>query len=84
MLTHTKDEDFNEYFARLYCKSKGIKPDRCSSDYADLGNSYSYVRIDWEVKGVSKQKQISPKKALDLIAQRLLDIERSVFPAKEH
>jgi hypothetical protein len=83
MLTHTEDEEFNEYFARLYCKSKGIKPNRCWSDYTNLGNSHSYVSINWEAKGVSKQEQISPKKALDLIAKRLLDIERSVMCEQE-
>jgi hypothetical protein len=84
MHTHPKDEDFDEPFARLYCKSKGIYPDRCWSDYADLGSSHSYVKINWEINGDSKEEQISPKKALDLIAQRLLDLERSVFPEKEH
>jgi hypothetical protein len=83
MLTHPENEDFDEFFARLYCKSKGIKPNRCWSTYADMGNSYSYVSINWEINGTSKEEQISPKKALDLIAKRLLDIERSVMCEQE-
>jgi hypothetical protein len=79
-----KEAGFDEYFARLYCKSKGIYPDDCWSNYADMGNRDSYITINWEIKGKREENQISPKKALDLIAQRLLDLERSSFPDKEH
>ena len=84
MHTHPKDEDFDEFFARLYCKSNGIYPDRCWSNYADLGNSHSYVSVDWTINDVSKQEQIQVKKALDLIAERILTLERSSCPDKEH
>jgi hypothetical protein len=84
MHTHPKDEDFDEFFARLYCKSNGIYPDRCWSNYADLGNSHSYVDITWEINGQCKGEHISPKEALDIIAERILTLERSSFPDKEH
>jgi hypothetical protein len=84
MHTQPKDEDFDEFFARLYCKSIGINPDKCWSDYADLGNSDSYVRINWEIGESWKEEQIKVKDALDIIAKRILSLERRVIPEQEH
>jgi hypothetical protein len=78
MTRKTLDYALNESFARLYCKEKGIKPDDCWSDYADMGNCNSYITVTWEVKGKRKEDQIEIKTAYDLLAKRILRIEESL------
>ena len=73
-----EDYCLNESFARLYCKEKGIKPDGCWSNYADMGNCNSYINIVWEVKGERKEVHIEIKKAYDLLAKHILRIEESL------
>jgi hypothetical protein len=58
MTKKTIESSFNESFARLYCKEKGIKPDDCWSNYADLGNCYSHINVTWEIKGKRHEEQI--------------------------
>jgi hypothetical protein len=77
-------EKFEEAFARLYCREKGIEPDDCWSDYADLGNCSSYVSITWEIKGKRYEKQIKVKEALDLMSEHSLRLEERLKNAEAH
>jgi hypothetical protein len=43
----TKKSIDKKFFAELYLKEQGIEYNDCSTQYADMGNCYSYMSVKW-------------------------------------
>jgi hypothetical protein len=63
-----------EYFARLYCKEKGIKAKVCSA--AMLDNS-TEIQVRYEIEGKEQpfNDYIQVGTAIDMLAKRISKIE---------
>jgi len=63
-----------KFFAELYLKDQGIEYNRCWANYADLGNSYSYISIGWEdKKDKMHSEQIGVMDAFNLMSKYVLE-----------
>lgn len=72
MERNSLDKSFfgGEFFARLYCKEKGIIPSRCYAHYNDRGTSS--IDVEWEIGKEYHKESVEILDVLNLISKYVL------------